>query len=903
MDFKNFSTDSQPLHMWAWNDKLNTTITANHIESIAQSGFGGFCINAQSGLNTRYMGDEWFRNISTAISKASEKNLEIWINDENGFPSGTANEAVNSAGIEFQQKFLRYEAGEKSNDRTIIFKDGYHFYYDTNPYYVDILNSDAIELFIKEAYLPYVERFPQGITGFVSTFPQLADNCYPWSFSLPALYKDAYGEELLDVLIELFRPVGNYTATRMKYWSLISDVLSKNFFSKINSWCTENGFKYTVISASGEPFEFTKLGNIEAQYINMDFPTINIKSKGKSSAYTSLSASSITDQFKSQVANALLLTNSSNSTTFEDLKREALIQLARGVTNLSFGYESYSLNGTRKRTNSTYPLLTNKKSDGFNNFNKYISVMCGALSSGKADFDTVLIDNTSDLWGCYDSISNDGLQELYNTLNDSISVLERKHIPFHITNEMTLKKFARVQDGCLCLGTQRYKNIVLSHNTLLLQETTTLLADLEHSGAFITVAEALTPNDICDNENLLYTRRKFSDFTLHYFFNNSNEEFSSELKAGTKAIDPYTGEIIPFYGVHTFLPYDCLLLIEDDTPELSRPFKKPLKAIDLSGDWCIEECSPNVIVLDKCDVYIDGKLAYENENAVDVTEHLCQYKEPVTVECKFTFNADTVPETLVMVCNTPDRFSFSINGTLIDEPFEVKYLYGTFTGINISKYATPGVNTVSVSANVSLKEEFLNAREKAFDSISQRSKLTYGIEFEPIFITGDFSVNTDGNFFKLDKNAYRYAGDFSISEPCEAFLLSNLGKQGFPFFAGHITFKKTFNFSDTQYCIKFIPKGINFTEIEINGQKASSLLWAPYETDVSEFLVKGDNEIKLTIHTTLRNLLGPHHIPIGELDEVSPADYYKNGCVWNNNCASPWDNNYCFLEFGIDILE
>lgn len=903
MDFKAFSNSSRPIHMWAWNDKLNTNITAQHIESIAQSGFGGFCINAQSGLSTRYMGDEWFRNISVAISKASEKNLEVWISDENGFPSGTANGAVNFAGIEFQQKFLRCEAGEKSNDRTIISKDGYHFYYDTNPYYADILHNDAVELFISEAYLPYAEKFPQGITGFVSTFPSLADNCYPWSFSLPALYKDAYGEELLDVLTELFRPVGNYKETRIKYWSLITEVLSKNFFSKIYNWCSKNNLKYTVISASGTPFDFTRYGNIESQYCYTDFPSINVKSKVGSSAYSSIFASSLSSQFKNQGANALLLTNSGNSTTFEDLKREALLQFSRGVTKLSLGYGSYSLNGTRKRTNSTYALLTNGTDNGFNNFNRYISIISEALSSGKADFDTILIDNTADLWSCYDSVANDGIQGVYNTLNDSIAILEHKHIPFHITSEITLKKFAKVEDGCLCLGTQRYKNIVLSHNTNLLNETTELLTQLEHSGAFITVAEALAPNDVCDNENLLYTRRKFSDFTLHYFFNNSNEQFSAELNSGTKSIDPYTGDIVPFYGVHSFLPYDCLLLIEDDTPELPRPFKKPLKAIDLSGDWFIEESSHNVIVLDKCDVYINGNLTCENENAIDVTELLCAYKEAVSVECKFSFNVDTVPEHLFMSYNTPDKFSFSVNGMPIDETFDNEYLYGTFSGANITKYVTEGLNTVSVFANVSLKEDFLNSREKAFDSLSELSRLTYGIEFEPIFIVGDFSVDTSGSFFKLDKNAYRYAGDFSITNKRETATLSNLDKQGFPFFAGHITFRKTINFSDTQYCIRFVPKGINVTEIEINGQKVTPLLWAPYEADVSEFIVKGDNEIKLTVHTPLRNLLGPHHVPIGELVEVNAGDYYTQGCVWNNNCAPPWDNNYCFLEFGIDLLE
>ena len=124
MDFKAIEKKYKPMQMWAWNEKLISDYTVQHVEEIEKSGFGSFCINAQSGLATRYLGDEWHRNISAAVTQAKECGLCVWVCDEYGSPSGSGNGTINSAGLDFQQKFLRCKAGEATNDRTIIYKDG-----------------------------------------------------------------------------------------------------------------------------------------------------------------------------------------------------------------------------------------------------------------------------------------------------------------------------------------------------------------------------------------------------------------------------------------------------------------------------------------------------------------------------------------------------------------------------------------------------------------------------------------------------------------------------------------------------------------------------------------------------------------------------------------------------------
>lgn len=90
-----------------------------------KAGIGGFFMHARGGLQTEYMGDEWFFNIKAAIDAAKETGMDAWVYDENGWPSGFGNGEVNGLGIEYQQKYLRME-GDPQHKDTAIAKSGEH---------------------------------------------------------------------------------------------------------------------------------------------------------------------------------------------------------------------------------------------------------------------------------------------------------------------------------------------------------------------------------------------------------------------------------------------------------------------------------------------------------------------------------------------------------------------------------------------------------------------------------------------------------------------------------------------------------------------------------------------------------------------------------------------------------
>ena len=64
MDFKNVPIKYRPIPFWSWNEKLDTIETIEQINKMYEAGLGGFFMHARGGLQTEYLSEEWFDNIT-----------------------------------------------------------------------------------------------------------------------------------------------------------------------------------------------------------------------------------------------------------------------------------------------------------------------------------------------------------------------------------------------------------------------------------------------------------------------------------------------------------------------------------------------------------------------------------------------------------------------------------------------------------------------------------------------------------------------------------------------------------------------------------------------------------------------------------------------------------------------
>ena len=135
--------------------------------------------------------------------------------------------------------------------------------------------------------------------------------------------------------------------------------------------------------------------------------------------------------------------------------------------------------------------------------------------------------------------------------------------------------------------------------------------------------------------------------------------------------------------------------------------------------------------------------------------------------------------------------------------------------------------------------------------------------------------------------------------------MTDITPNGFWFFAGrmrfggNVTVKKQEN---TDYYVSLTTLKSPAAVVWVNGQKAGTLAFAPYNVTVTELLCDGDNRIEIELLSGNRNWLGPHHRPVGESYMVTPATF-GDTCSWaDEQPEGPyWTDDYCFVEFGGEV--
>ncbi len=884
----------RPIPFWSWNEKLDTEETKRQIALMDEAGIGGYFMHARGGLQTEYMGEEWFDNITAGVKEGKKRGMGAWAYDENGWPSGFGNGAVNGLGLKYQQKYLRMEKAEgvKQTEHTICNNCGYHFYYDVNPFYVDTLDKDVIKVFIETIYKPYYDRFRGEITGIFTDEPQVSRNGIPWSFVLPDEYKKAYGEDLLPRLIELFKPVGDYETTRFRFWKLITNLFTNSFVKQIYEWCEAHDMKFTGHMVLEETLEsqITSNGAVMPNYEYFHMPGMDWLCRYISQPLTQLQLCSVAHQLGKKQIMTETFALCGHNVSFSELRWILEWQMVRGVTLLCTHLQGYSLRGIRKRD---YPPALFYQQPWWDKYKLFIDAMTRIgvlLTDGKVEFDTLLLHPQSTAWVCFDNGKNELLHEYHNKFIDTINTLERKHIPFHLGDETIMEKHARVEGNTLIIGTQRYKTIVLPPHKILFDNTKKLLEEFKSNGGVIITAEEAEDNPVINNPNITYTKRIFDDFDMHYFVNTTKEPQPSKISVGNERFNIDTGLTEPFSGEYTFAPMDSLIVFER---------KNEPKKLSLEGQWEIKESGCNAVTLDYCDYYFDGEPVEKHGHVSSIQTKACELRRQVNIKTVFEVAVEDVPHDVYLVCETPEIFKITINGKILDQEDCGYYADKSFRKLDIKGYLQKGENEIVMETDFVQSPRVYENIEKSKFFESEKNKLTYDMEIESIYLIGAFSVKTDGKFQRLEKGALRYDGDFVIADSKKSAELDNLTGQGYPFFAGSITLEKKFNLSDTNYKLAFDMKGINAVRVKVNGQDAGTVIWNATELDLSRLLKAGENTIEITLTNNLRNLLGPHHLKEGESYVVGPFSFFKEPCVWNGNPSGNWDDRYCFIEMGI----
>ncbi len=932
------------LPFWSWNGDLQEDELVEQVKWMKENGFGGYFMHARGGLQTEYLSDKWFSCIDACIKAGKELGMQSWAYDENGWPSGF----VGGKLLEKEENrdcYLTYAIGEFDSSAYVnyrILENGIqrinapveheclnvYLHYSLST--VDILNPDVVEQFIKETHQKYKDTLGEDfndLKGFFTDEPQYFRSKHPFTMMLLDYFADTYQMDLLDYLGLMFIEKGNYRDIRYKYWKSMQELMLSNFAHKIFDWCGEHNIQLTghYIEETLLELQMTCCAGIMPFYEYMDIPGIDKLKRTVDGPIASKQVSSVAMQLGKKKILTETFAMCGWDVTPSELRAIAEAQYVNGVNIMCQHLLPYAEHGQRKRDYPAHFSWFNPwvKKD-IKTFNDYFATL-GALLGESKEIANVGV--FCPLRSAYFDYKRDkpfkhlyqSLDKYYVELTDTLSSL---NIGYHIIDETILAKHGRVENGKLIVGQCQYEYIVfpkietmdLSSERMLgefysnggkmlfTQGLPTYLEGMPHKYEFDSntsmdeIVNSQPYRVLGDNKKIHSTLREINGLRLLYvvntdFDNAAQIEYRGDFKSFIEFnLEDYSEKVIS--TKLSLEPKESKVLIWNDQHHIEGHTDK--KELIINGPFEIIDKSKNYLTLDMASYSKDGVNYTDEYHVLGILDELLNERYEGELYLKYQFNL-----------NTPQEIEFYTEDMNIKELFvnghkreldRVSDVEKNIFGLNISKNLLIGKNEIIIKIYYYQKPEVYYALFTDGVTESLKNCLSYDTNIEACYLKGHFGVYSSGGFIRgKEKNTYLAENDFYIDNAKST--IDDLILDGYPFFSGSVTLKKTITVDDINYYLNL--KGrFHLAYLKINGNEVRKSYFGNI-VDISEYLRVGENEIIITLYSSNRNLLGPHHV-INEEEPfaVRPATFVAFG-TWNKGKSSVYRDNYSFVRFGL----
>jgi len=368
---------------------------------------------------------------------------------------------------------------------------------------------------------------------------------------------------------------------------------------------------------------------------------------------------------------------------------------------------------------------------------------------------------------------------------------------------------------------------------------------------------------------------------------------------------PYTfadGEAVMF-----FVPDE--ILSDAEKISVADPFELPVVK-HLSGKFRLAEKRENLLLLDRCRYRVDGG-EWINAEVNVIHSRLLKEGRECHLEMEFDFNVSpdfdlSLP--LSVIVETPEKYTFTLNGEGFAAVDQGELFDQAFRRIPLSGQIRHGLNTLALAMDFFETPETYEILKRAELFETEYNRLTFDSEIENIFICGEFTVQHCGEVEKLERSSHWYKGEFFLAPLPDSMEIDgeNITADGFPFFAGKITLTQEFELSAGEVekirFLRFDPAGANSFRVRINDQDAGFLYAGKYALPTGDLLKPGKNLLALELTTSLRNMLGPHHLKEGESYKVTTLSFSKeaNAVGWK---GPEFVEHYCMIDVGLSDPE
>lgn len=535
--FLNPSNSYAPAPLYVWNSKVTKEDLKWQLADLKDKGFGGVFVHPRPGMVNEYLSKDWFELFQYTMKRCKELGMEVWIYDENTYPSGFAGGYVpeqmpssynQGQGLkgkptdQLPKDILAYELvlvkeGDKWNDITQSVdrykgKPGKYYlfektYYKNSPWfggftYVDLLVPGVTEKFLditmEQGYTKYFpENIGKEIKGIFSDEPGIYAPDFQsirWTPDLFDIFQKQWGYDLKTHLPLLVEETGNWKEVRNNYYKTLLQLFIDRWSKPISAYCESHGISWTGHYWDHKWPDPDQCPDNMAMYAWHQLPAIDMLYNDFSDTrYNELNANDWPQaQFGnvqavkelSSVANQLGKSRSLSETyggvgwdfTFNDMKRLGDWEFALGVNFMCQHLVDMSIAGARKYD---YPPTYSYHEPWWGDYkylNDYFGRLSFALSSGKQVNHVLVLEPTSTAWmyATRGKVLN-RIKEIGKSFHLFTVKLEKQQVEYDLGSENIIKDYGKVSEGKFRVGERAYDIVVIPPDMENLDSSTFLL--------------------------------------------------------------------------------------------------------------------------------------------------------------------------------------------------------------------------------------------------------------------------------------------------------------------------------------------------------------------------------------------------------------------------------------------
>lgn len=523
-EFKKPSKEYGTVPFFVWNGDITKEGIDEKMKDFKNAGCGGVIVHPRPGLITEYLSDKWFELFRYTVDKGKELDMNVWIYDENSYPSGFAGghvpaqmpESYNQGqGLQptdtsfipkdYSKYFiiLKNEDGKhtditasaqtelgKKGDFTLISKT---FFQKSGWYggfsYVDLLYPGVTQKFLEVTMPGYQkiagDEFGKTVQGVFTDEPEInSPGGVRWTPDLFDVFQKQWGYDLKLTLPSLWKEDGEWRKVRHNYTQTLLKLFIERWSKPASEYYEKNGLKFT-----GHYWEHgwpsMRLGGDNmAMYAYHQVPAIDMlfNQFDEKSSYAQFGnirsvkeLASVANQFGRKHTLSETYGGAGWEVTFKDLKRLGDWEYALGVNLMNQHLSFYTMAGARKYDYPPSFSYHNPWWKSYKYLNDYYARLSLALSSGKQENKILVIEPTTTAW-LYDSYINSGRNAAFNEIGKSfqqfVTTLEKNQVEYDLGSEDIIRNHGKSDKTGFTVGQGTYSLIVVPPLTETLDNTT-----------------------------------------------------------------------------------------------------------------------------------------------------------------------------------------------------------------------------------------------------------------------------------------------------------------------------------------------------------------------------------------------------------------------------------------------